>query len=114
MTLTFQTMPLGTNNLYINGTRGRFLSPKARENKQQIAWEARSQYRGKPLEGPLAVEIWLVWGDRRKRDVDNIKALLDACTGVLWADDSQIADLHIIKHYDKENPHVEMRVWPLN
>jgi len=48
-----------------------------------------------------------------KHDVDNIKALLDACAGILWADDGQIEDLHTMKGFDKENPRVEMRVWEL-
>jgi Holliday junction resolvase RusA-like endonuclease len=45
--------------------------------------------------------------------VDNIKTLLDSCNGILWADDGLIADLHIMKAYDKEQPRVEMRVWEL-
>lgn len=106
-------MPLGTNNLYVNGRHGRFMAPKARENKQAISWEARSQFKGKPLSGPVAVEISLFWGDRRKRDIDNIKILLDALTGIVWEDDSQIADLHTMKAFDKEKPRVEMRVWSL-
>ena len=113
MTLSFKTMPLGTNNLYVNGKHGRFMAPKARENKQALQWEARSQFRGKTLPGPLAVEITLFWGDRRKRDIDNIKILLDSLTGIVWDDDSQIEDLHTMKAIDKDNPRVEMRVFEL-
>lgn len=36
-------------------------------------------------------------------DVENMsKELLDAANGVLWADDSQIADLRLIKTYGEE------------
>ena len=110
MTLKFLTLPVSTNHLYLQRGRSRFLDPRAARNKEAIAWEARSQYRGKPLQGPLAVKIRLYWGDCRKHDVDNIKALLDACTGILWLDDGQIEDLHTTKAYSKDNPRVEMVV----
>jgi Holliday junction resolvase RusA-like endonuclease len=41
-------------------------------------------------------------------DVDNYaKAVLDACNGVLYLDDSQIADLHASKKYS-DVPRVEV------
>jgi Holliday junction resolvase RusA-like endonuclease len=45
---------------------------------------------------------------RRRDDVDNIKALLDALSGILWLDDGQIADLCISKRYDPDRPRVEL------
>lgn len=114
MTLIFETLPPSTNNLYVNNPHGgRRLSPRAREAKDAIAWEARSQFRGKPLQGPVAMELTLYWPDRRKHDIDNIKALLDALTGIIYEDDGQIVDLHTMKEFDKERPRVEMRVWAL-
>lgn len=108
--LTFKTMPLGTNNLYFNRGKFRVLTPKARERKEQTAWEARAQYRGKPLEGSLAVSVALYWPTRANHDIDNIKMLLDALTGILWVDDGQITQLHLSKAYCKENPRVELSV----
>ena len=84
------------------------MTDRARTNKESMAWEARSQYRGKPLEGEIKAEVHLYWPDKRKHDIDNIKSLLDACTGILWLDDSQITDLHLRKSFDKQNPRVEM------
>ena len=108
MTLTLRTLPPTTNHLYIQGSGRRFTSPKAKAAKEAIGWEARSQYQGEPLEGPLAVRIALYWPDRRNRDVDNVKALLDALTSILWLDDGQIVDLHLTKAVDRENPRVEL------
>lgn len=88
----------------------RFMTSKGKENKEGIAWEARSQYRGEPMQGPVGLKIELYWGDMRKHDIDNIKVLLDACTGILWQDDSQIISLKLSKAYDKEEPRVEMEV----
>ena len=113
MTLRFETLPLSTNNLYAHVGRRRFLTERARRNKDTIAWEARSQYRGKPLAGPLAVRIDLYWPDRRKHDVDNVKGLLDALTGIVWEDDGQILDLRITKAYSKSNPGVLMQIDPI-
>ena len=107
-------MPPSTNHLY--GGRGSkvFMLPGVRIAKEAIAWEARSQFHGKPLEGHLAVEVDLFWPDRRNHDVDNIKSLLDALTGIVWNDDGQIQDLHTKKAVDRTNPRVEMRVWKLD
>jgi Holliday junction resolvase RusA-like endonuclease len=87
-----------------------FMSKNVRDAKDDIGWETREQYRGEPLAGPLKVEIRLYWPDRRKHDVDNIKALLDALNGILWLDDGQIMDLHTTKAFDKEDPRVEMQI----
>lgn len=75
-----------------------------------MEWEARSQYRGKPVEENLAVRISLFWPTKRNRDVDNIKGALDSMTGILWKDDGQIVDLRITKAYDKENPRMELEL----
>ena len=113
MTIELQTLPLSTNQLYRVFQNRSILSARARANKEAIGWEARTQYRGKPLTGPLAVEISLFWGDRRKHDVDNIKALLDTLTGICWEDDGQIVDLHTMKAIDAGRPRVELRAWSL-
>jgi crossover junction endodeoxyribonuclease RusA len=114
MTLKFLTLPVSTNNLYAHTGRKRFMTQRGKRNKEAIGWEARTQYRGKPLEGPLFVLLALYWPDRRKHDIDNIKVLLDALTGIVWDDDGQIADLHITKAYDKAKPRVEMAVEALS
>lgn len=114
MTLKFTTLPPSTNHLYGAGRGGsRFLKPEVRDAKEDIAWEARKQFRGKPLTGPLAVEIRLEWPDRRKHDVDNIKALLDSLNGIVYEDDGQIEDLHTLRVLGSKTPGVEMRVWSL-
>ncbi len=52
----------------------------------------------------------LYWPDRRKHDIDNIKVLLDALTGIVWEDDGQIVELHTTKVFDKEKPRVEVTI----
>lgn len=110
--LTLRTMPPTTNHLYLRGKHGVFMLPKVRQAKDAMGWEARAGFKGKPLEGPLKVSVALYWDDKRKHDVDNIKSLLDALTGIVWTDDGQIVDLHTCKFYDKDQPRVELEVSP--
>lgn len=52
----------------------------------------------------------------KKPDYDNIgKAICDAGTGILWGDDAQIADAHIVKRIAAQGvaPRVELTVWTL-
>ena len=110
MTLRFETLPPSTNHLYRRTSRGVSLIESVRQAKDAIGCEARSQFHGEPLAGDLAVTIDLYWPDRRKHDVDNVKALLDALNGIVWEDDGLIVDLHIRKHFDKAKPRVELFV----
>ncbi len=103
-------MPLSTNQLYAHRGVHRFSTTKAKENKKAMAWEARNQYRGMPLEGDIRLSVRLFWGTRRNHDIDNIKGLLDALTGIIWKDDGQITELCISKGYDKEHPRVELLI----
>lgn len=114
MELILKTLPLTTNRLYASNGNRRFLRPEGRANKEAIGWEARTQHKGEPLTGSLSVFIEFWWPTRRNHDIDNIKGLLDALTGILWVDDGQIVQLTLMKGYDKENPRVEMRVQELS
>lgn len=45
-----------------------------------------------------------------KPDIDNYyKSISDALTGVLWEDDNQIVEIHVVKWYS-DNPNVEIEV----
>ena len=71
MTLSFLTLPLSTNQLYRSVNGRTILSARGRANKEAIGWEARAQYHGAPLTGPLKIEVHFFWGDRRRHDWDN-------------------------------------------
>ena len=108
------TIPyVSTNALYtINRHNGRrILSRKARDHKQAMTMEAKSQVgRKNPMAGEVKAEIYWFMPDHRKRDIDNLKMVIDAMTGVLWKDDSNIWELTIRKYVDKENPRIEIMV----
>ena len=47
----------------------------------------------------------------KKPDADNIaKTIMDAMNGICFEDDSQIADLRVVKVYTDKEPHVEVTV----
>jgi len=59
----------------------------------------------------VAVSITLYFGTKRRADLDNFNKLsLDALTGIAYLDDSQIAELHVTRSYDKSRPRIELRL----
>ncbi|WP_158612486.1 RusA family crossover junction endodeoxyribonuclease [Leptotrichia sp. OH3620_COT-345] len=90
--------PPSVNTIWINKPKGRFKSVKGREFDKRAKQEIAIQYLGKPLRGKLKVKIKLFFKDNRKRDIDNYnKGVLDAMTGFIYEDDSQIDELFLVK-----------------
>lgn len=53
-------------------------------------------------------------GTKRRQDVDNFNRLaLDACSGLMWANHSQILEFTLQKDSDKANPRIELTVLPV-
>jgi len=70
----------------------------------QVAWAAAQAMTGRPsMTGPVRMRLDFYLENRRVRDCDNLsKNVLDACKdGGLYANDNQVTDLHIVKHYVK-------------
>ncbi len=110
--------PISTGSIYRSVCRGKFatvyMSKAGKDLKESYQWQIKSQYKGKPLDKPLSIALKLHFGTRRRCDWDNFHKLsMDACNGILWADDSQIQTSLVSKHYDKENPRIELEVTEL-
>lgn len=95
--------------------RGKFasvyMSKQGKDLKEEYQWQIKSSFKGKPTSKEVDVVINLYFGVKRKHDVDNYnKLILDACSGLIWEDDSQIQSLLVVKHYDKENPRAELTI----
>ena len=91
-----------------------------------IAWHAAQAYREPPLDGALCVHLEFVMprpkslpkskptpAHTKKPDIDKLaRAVMDALTGVVWRDDSQVTDMHPTKRYAEldEQPGVQIRV----
>jgi crossover junction endodeoxyribonuclease RusA len=81
--------------------------------KEGYQWEAKSQWKGDPITEPVALSIRFYFATKRRRDLDNQnKLVLDALTGIVYEDDSQIDELHLYRRYDKQNPRIEIVLSP--
>ncbi|MDQ0316386.1 RusA family crossover junction endodeoxyribonuclease [Amorphus orientalis] len=118
MTITLLGEPKSTSHIYHYhckfGRPAGYMTAAGKALKEDYQWQARSQWSGPPLAGPLCVEVTLFFGTRRKADIDNFNKLwADALTGIAYEDDSQIERLTIVKGYDKARPRVEVALSPL-
>lgn len=96
--------------------QGRNLTPKTQRAYQRYVATtvAMQSPAGWPADARYAVELIVYEPDARRRDLDNqAKTVLDALNGVLWADDSQIDVLAVVRRLDRERPRVEMCVAPM-
>lgn len=102
---------------------------KSRQYKQAVAFCTRNSYEGPLLTGPIDVTMRIYRpiqkaGSKKlhaekeagivrpivKPDIDNVfKAVTDAMTGIIWADDNQIVETHISKYYGSA-PRVEVEI----
>lgn len=86
-------MPPSTNNLYVNGRKGRFPSQKYETWKME-AWTEMLSQRPSKVAGPVSLTyVFQDRADNRRRDLDNlIKAPTDflVAQGIIEADDSRI------------------------
>ena len=114
ITVQIDAIPQGRTRFY----RGVAVDPpKCKQFKQDLALLVKSQYHDAPLSGNVLVTIRIYRNfnkptNKRYGDIDNLaKAILDAGNGILWIDDAQIVDLHIIKYVTDCLPYVELEIY---
>ena len=107
--------PISTQHLYWQKGKIRYMKTEAKQLKQLYDYQILAQYRWKPLEDDLILEIKLYFKDKRRRDVDNWHKLsLDAMSWKIYNDDSQIQKMVVEKFIDKLNPRIEILINKLN
>src|SRR6478735_350471 len=76
------------------------LSPKAKEYRTMVGWEAKAAgIRLSKAKMSVVVDVFCVEG-KLTLDLDNIpKVLFDALTGVAWEDDKQVFEMQIRRHF---------------
>lgn len=93
--------------------RGRAYHDAAyRAYKDAVRLHALSQRpRGWETTGTFAVVVTLHEPDRRRRDLDNLKAIMDGMRGVMFNDDKWVDDLRYVRGaVDRERPRVEVAI----
>lgn len=114
MKIVLKSLPPLLNATYRRGKKSFYKSDEATVKQDAMRWEMRGKYHGRPLKGLLGAHLGFWWADKRRRDIDSgVKATLDACTGILWEDDSQLVELDITKGIDKKKPRLEIEVYSL-
>jgi crossover junction endodeoxyribonuclease RusA len=103
--------PPSTNHLY-RRLRGQLaLTPEAREFRHHARLICASVV-DRPISDPVAVYL-RIYRPRRVGDLDNLlKAVLDACNGVIWVDDALVTGIHAQRFEDATNPRVELTAIP--
>jgi len=100
-------LPPTTNQQYGRKGNRSFLSSVAKAWKDEAQWRMKA-IRPKLLSTPVVLTIRFYL--KFDRDVDNAKLLLDAMSGIVYEDDSQVVEYHVYKIKDKTNPRVEIDV----
>lgn len=100
------------------GKRGRTSPAQAAQQRAiQLAWLAQvppAQRAAWDKSSGYAVSVAVTWPDAKRRDIDNAaKQVLDALTGLAWADDSQVHALLAVRTTpDREGPCVHVTIAP--
>jgi Holliday junction resolvase RusA-like endonuclease len=95
-----------------NGKARAYTPGRTMALQQQIAWYARLETGSEP-DGESAFSVCLLFRctRRRRKDVDNmVKLSLDALTGIVWKDDSQIDAIHALVDREARTPETVITV----
>lgn len=109
---------MSTGSIYKTMCRGNFpctyLTAKGRDLKESYQWQAKSQWKEPIMEGAISVVINTYHDNHRKNDWDNFHKLsMDALTGIVYKDDSQIEQAIVTKYYDHDHPRIEIEILSL-
>jgi len=111
--------PVSVNQMYAPvGYGKKVLTKEAREWKEYVAevvayelGKGRIRCKDKPVEFGVMLRFTFP-DDWRKRDASNYdKAILDALTGIVWEDDSQVIGPHLPKPEKGEGWNVYIKIW---
>lgn len=114
------TLPLAVsvNHLYMFKRGKRFMTKKGEEYMKKVMAITYNEIekQGYKLEQPgvwLVVELTFYFPDKRRRDCHNMhKLVMDALECIAFEDDRWVLvrDMHVA--LDKENPRIEVRIYP--
>lgn len=107
--------PPSTSQIYKYCRMGNFIrgymTTDGSQKKEEYQWEIKSQYKEKIRTDDIKLIVCYYFKGKRKRDIDNFSKLwMDAGTGIIWEDDSQISELHLYKRRDDVNPRIEIKI----
>lgn len=94
-------------------SRGHHQPQHVTDWQNTVAWHARLAMQGRdPMTGPVSMRCVFVLPTNRRCDLDNLnKAVSDAMQGIVFKDDTQVVNLHLVKRVCA-NPGVYVEVYP--
>jgi Holliday junction resolvase RusA-like endonuclease len=103
---------VGVNATYRRGRGKRFY-----KTKEAVTWREVLQFHAKramgrlePFKGPVAVDLWFYF-DSEQPDIDgSIKPVLDGLQGIVYANDRQARQLHVIRDVNPGHPILMVQV----
>jgi crossover junction endodeoxyribonuclease RusA len=112
MKIVLEGNPISTNTIYkTSNRRFIYMTSEGKDLKEYYQLQAMQQWKKKILENNIKIKVNLYFKDKKRRDIDNWHKLsLDALTGIVWKDDSQIFEMTIKKNIDKNNPRIEIEI----
>lgn len=110
--IVLKGQPLSTNNIYRHTGHRVYMTKQGKELKEDYQWQAKMQWKKKPLTGEIGVSAVLYFKDKRKHDLDNMNKLwIDSLQDIVFVDDSQIQSLYLEKQYDKADPRIIVEIY---
>ena len=111
---TFAGEPLSKGRPRV--VRGNAYTPaRTRQAEAAIRWQLRAVAPRLNERDELGVRLRFFSGTRRRRDLDNlVKLVLDACNGVVWADDAQVVALDASVERGVSDPRTELEVYVID
>lgn len=108
--LTLIGPPPLINRSYKSGNGHFYKDGEQQARQDSYITQARSQYRQKPLHGPLSV-VYEFYYQRANTDWESgVKGTQDSLNGIVWKDDVQVIEAVVRKYSDPKNPHVDIIV----
>jgi len=111
MKIVVEGSPVSVNAAYRHTGRRTYMTPKGKAWKALVASAVRDVW----TDAPTKRAQWRVsisyWFRNRLSDVGNFdKLILDALEGVVYENDREVVDLHLLKRVDGKNPRVELTI----
>lgn len=119
ITIFVEGEPVPKQSFRYTKNGGGFTDPRMKHWQTLVAYKAKEAMQGKePIIGETSVRLIFTLSNRRRVDLDNLsKGTMDGLRGIVIDDDSQVVNLHIVKHIKKDAyinavPGVLIQVYP--
>lgn len=110
MRLTYPGDPVSKGRPRVT-PHGTYTPEKTKTAEETLGWALKLAWKKQPSTSDFMVGMEFHTKGKRRRDLDNLmKLVLDAGNSIVWADDSQVVELHGYLYRESPNPRTEIIV----